>query len=383
MTVGRGVDKNANRSLFTCWRCTCERMNTSQDIPLGLSYDDVLLEPKRSRVRSRTDVDTSVSLFAGVGLETPVISANMDTVTEAEMAQAMADAGGCGIIHRFTTIEDQESQIASVKGVVGGCVGIDGDFIENAQRLVSSGADFICVDVAHGHMERCIQAVDELTSSLSVPVMAGNVATGKAAVDLVKAGAESIKVGVGPGSVCQTREVAGVGVPQFTAVQRVSSALDKYELMKATEVDDSPAVSIVADGGITKSGDTAKALMAGADAVMCGSLLAGTDESPGTVIESNGSKFKLIRGMASEAARKDNPLSEFDGDSQRAIEGVEGLREYVGPVESFIADHMKGVRSGLSYCGGSNIAEARENASFIQVTNSTISRNGSHGVHSK
>lgn len=348
----------------------------ADDIRMGLSYDDVLLVPQQSGVESRSDVDTTTEIAPDVTLSQPVISANMDTVTEVEMAQAMADAGGCGIIHRFMDIEEQAEMVSDVDGVVGGCVGIDEPYVEHGQLLAESGADFVCVDVAHGHMERCVDAVTELSDTLPVPIMAGNVATADAAKDLIRAGAESIKVGVGPGSVCKTREVAGVGVPQFTAVSEVAEAVEKYTSM--TEKNQS--VSVIADGGITKSGDTVKALMAGADAVMCGSLLGGCDEAPGEVIEADGQTWKSVRGMASEEARKSNPDTADDANSQRAIEGVSGLKEYKGTVEEVVSGHMKGVRSGLSYCGGHSLDESRETAEFVRVTPSTIERNGSHGV---
>lgn len=345
------------------------------DIRMGLSYDDVLLVPQRSPVESRADIDTSVELFDGVELDAPLISANMDTVTEAEMAQAMADAGGCGIIHRFMSVDAQRENIAAVDGIVGGCVGIDESYVENAQKYEDAGADFICVDVAHGHMERCVDAVSDLSSALSIPIMAGNVATGDGVKALVRAGAESVKVGVGPGAVCKTREVAGVGVPQFTAVRDSTENLHQFEW---NEDLDEP--SIIADGGITKSGDTVKALMAGADAVMCGSLFGACKEAPGELHEFEEGKYKVYRGMASEEARVDNPGTADDVESQRSIEGVQAVKEYAGPVREVVRDHMKGVRSGVSYCGGHSLGEARANAEFIRVTSSTIDRNGAHGV---
>lgn len=350
-------------------------MSSTETMELGLSYDDVLLVPQRSPVESRSDIDTKTEIVPGVEVEYPMISANMDTVTEAEMAQAMADAGGCGIIHRFMSIDEQVEQVGSVDGVVGGCVGIDESFVEHGRRLAEAGADFITVDVAHGHMERCLEAVADLDEHVPVPIMAGNVATGQGAKDLIRAGADSVKVGVGPGAVCKTREVAGVGVPQFTAVQNVVQAVRSLEGLSGAG-----DVTVIADGGITKSGDTIKALMAGADAVMCGSLFGACAEAPGETVEADGDTYKTYRGMASAEARESNPDSPDDADEHRAIEGVEGLQEFAGPVESVVEEHMKGVRSGLSYCGGHTISEARDHAEFVRVTNSTIHRNGSHGV---
>jgi len=348
----------------------------SDTMELGLSYDDVLLVPQKSPVESRSNIDTTTEIVPGVEVEYPLISSNMDTVTEKEMAQGIADVGGCGIVHRFMSMDEQVEHISSVDGVVGGCVGIDEDFVSNGKRLVEAGADFITVDVAHGHMTQCLEAVADLDEQLSVPIMAGNVATGQGAKDLIKAGADSIKVGVGPGAVCKTREVAGVGVPQFTAVKNVVNAVETMEQMGSQTQN----VTVIADGGIKKSGDTIKALMAGADAVMCGSLFGACSEAPGEVVEADGTKYKTYRGMASEEAREDNPGSSDDSDEHRAVEGVEGLQEYAGPVSVVVREHMKGVRSGLSYCGGHSIEEAQEYAQFVRVTNSTINRNGSHGV---
>jgi len=330
----------------------------------GLSYDDVLLEPKRSDVSSRDHVKTWSFATPNNKVDIPIISAPMDSVTDGEMAIAMANNGGVGIIHRFLDIEEQaeEVEVASItdknqeiyNGMVGASIGIRGSWRSRAAECVEAGADFICVDVAHGHLEDALDVVEEVSKAFpDTDIMAGNVATKEGAIDLAESGADSVKIGVGPGSHCSTREATGVGVPQFTAVQNV------YEGKIYSEED----FTIVADGGIQKSGDIVKALMAGADTVMIGGLLGETYASPG----------KSTWGMASKKG-KDN--SGVDGH----IEGVESQVNSEKTVEEVISKLMEGVRSGLSYCGGHTIEEARQNAEFIEITPSTKERNGAHGV---
>lgn len=322
----------------------------------GLSYDDVLLEPKRSDVSSRDHVKTWSYATPNNKIDIPIISAPMDSVTDGEMAIAMADNGGVGIIHRFLDIEDQAEHVSFVQhGTVGASIGIRGSWRSRAAECVEAGADFICVDVAHGHLEDVLDVVEEVSKAFpDTDIMAGNVATKKGAVDLAEAGADSVKVGIGPGSHCSTREATGVGVPQFTAVQNVHE-----ERMWSNE-----HFTIVADGGIRSSGDIVKALMAGADTVMIGGLLGETYASPG------GGE---VWGMASQKG-KDN--SGVDGH----IEGVESKGTNRKTVEEVISELMDGVRSGLSYCSGHSIEEARQNAEFIEITPSTKERNGAHGV---
>jgi IMP dehydrogenase len=321
----------------------------------GLSYDDVLLEPKRSGVSSRDHVKTWTYATPNNKIDIPIISAPMDSVTDGEMGIAMANNGGVGIIHRFLDIEEQAEHVSFVEGIVGASIGIRGSWRSRAAECVESGADFICVDVAHGHLEDALDVVEEVSKAFpDTDIMAGNVATKKGAVDLAKAGADSVKVGIGPGSHCSTREATGVGVPQFTAVQNVHE-----ERMWSNE-----DFTIVADGGIRNSGDIVKALMAGADTVMIGGLLGETYASP------DGGE---VWGMASQKG-KDN--SGVDGH----IEGVESKGTDGKTVEEVISALMDGVRSGLSYCGGHSIEEARQNAEFIEITPSTKERNGAHGV---
>lgn len=350
-------------------------MNSGENLPLGLSYDDVLIQPKSSPVESREEVSIETRLIRDITIDVPIISANMDTVTEEEMAQAMATFGGVGLIHRFMEPNEQAEMVESVNGVVGASVGVNEDYVENAGMYFDAGADFVCVDVAHGHLDKCVTAVEELNEAYDDPVMAGNVATADGAKDLTLAGADSIKVGIGPGATCQTRKVSGVGVPQFTAVRTVSEAIDNLHLP-----DREHKPTIVADGGITTSGDMAKALLAGADTVMMGSLLAGCDESPGQIQETNGQKFKVVRGMSSQAAREDTEAFDED-DEDRYIEGVVGRTAYTGALDNHLQGFIDGLTSSMSYVGAFDLATAQDNAEFIQITSSTKDRNASHSIH--
>jgi IMP dehydrogenase len=340
------------------------------DLRTGLSYGDVLLVPKRSAVDSRSDVDLSTALTPGIELETPLVSAAMDTVTEADLAIELARAGGFGVLHRFLTAEEQADQVARVTGAgerVGAAVGIDEDYVARAGAAVAAGVDALVVDVAHGHMERALEAVEALAAAFpDTDLVAGNVATPAGVEDLAAAGADCVKVGIGPGSHCTTRKVAGAGVPQLTAVDDCATA--------AAGLD----VTICADGGIRTSGDAVKALMAGADTVMLGSLFAGTAEAPGAVVEVEGSRYKRSRGMATTAAAEDRGDKAAD---VTADEGVEALTPYKGPVADVAGEFRAGIRSGLSYCGGHTIPAARENAEFLRVAPSAKDREGFHADH--
>lgn len=337
------------------------------DIRTGLSYGDVLLVPARSPVDSRNDVDLSTRFTPNIELETPLVSAAMDTVTESEVAAALADAGGIGVIHRFLTIEEQATEVseaAAAGGPVAAAVGVDESYLDRSKRVLEAGADALVVDVAHGHLERVLDAVSELADAFpEAELVAGNVATPAAVADLAAAGADGIKVGIGPGSHCTTRKVAGTGVPQLTAVDDCAPV--------ARERD----VTLIADGGIRSSGDAVKALMAGADTVMMGSLFAGTTEAPGETTEIDGIRYKRSRGMATTAAAEDRPDKPENVD---ADEGVEGWTPYKGPVAEVAEEFCAGIRSGLSYCGGETIPEARRKATFIRVAESARDREGPH-----
>ena len=475
---------------------------------LALTYDDVLLTPRRSTIASRRAVDTGTCLTRRIPLAIPIVSANMDTVTESAMAIAMARMGGIGIVHRFLPIARQVAEVARVKrsegwvidhpwtlapdatiaeardlmaqheiggfpvvtgdgtlvgllsqrdllfaedasaavatrmtprerlvtapagsdldaarrlldehrleklplvddagrlaGLittrdivasmrfpratkdergrlrVGAAIGVVGDYLERAQALVEAGADALVLDIAHGHSEHALKALAAVRRRLgAVDIVAGNVATAEGARDLAEAGADAVKVGVGPGSICITRLVAGVGVPQLTAV------LDGARAVAGL------GVPIVADGGIRTSGDIAKALAAGASTVMLGNLLAGTTESPGVTIRRGGRKFKVTRGMASveatmhRQAREDaeRGWAEWEDDLAEVVpEGVEAAVPYKGDVAEVVAQLVGGLRSGLSYCNAGSLAELRANAAFVRVTDAGRVESAPHDI---
>ena len=333
------------------------------EIRTGLTFDDVLIVPRRSSIRSRQDVSVRTQLSRHIELELPMVAANMDTVCEHEMAVAMARLGGIGILHRFMPIDAQASQVATAKEagaglLVGAAVGTDFDMVERAKALVAAGADVLVLDIAHGHSDHAIDGVRRLKDHFAdIDVVAGNVATCEGAADLAEAGADAVKVGVGPGGVCTTRTVAGVGVPQLTAIADASQV----------------GIPVIADGGIRSSGDIAKALAAGASTVMVGSMLAGTKESPGEVEQGSKGLQKRIRGMASfEAvkARADRSGEDLDEEylSYRAPEGVEGTVPYKGEVSKLVWQLMAGLRSAMSYTNARSLPEFVALAEFVAVT---------------
>jgi IMP dehydrogenase len=475
-------------------------------LDLGLTFDDVLIVPKRSGIRSRSAVQTTTQLTREISLAIPLVSANMDTVTEGRMAIAMAQAGGIGIIHRFMPVEKQVEEVRRVKRAesfiveqpatihasasvqearsrmkesgIGGLIVVDearrlegiltardlllapdtvqavsqvmtprermvvarqGESLESARlalhkhrieklplvdaedRLVglitaqditkleqhpgatkdnkgrlrvgvavgvrsidvpravecaAAGADVLVIDVAHGHSDYVIDMVMALKKQLpGVPIIAGNVATAEGVHDLVKAGAEGVKVGVGAGSICITRLVAGAGVPQLTAIMDCAAA--------ARELN----IPLIADGGIHTSGDLTKALAAGASTGMVGSLLAGTDEAPGAPVMRNGRRFKVVRGMASltaNIARKEiEKQGEIDPDEWEKVvpEGVEALVDYQGAVRDVLYQLVGGLRSGMSYAAAATIPELWENAEFIQITPAGLLESKPHDVN--
>jgi len=341
----------------------------------GLTFDDVLIVPQRSSIRSRQDVSVKTRLSRNIELELPVVAANMDTVCEHAMAVAMAQLGGIGIVHRFLPIDKQVREIEKVKQagaslLVGAAVGTDRDMLDRAKALVVAGADVLVLDIAHGHSDHSIDGVRSLKEHfVDTDVIAGNVATRNGALDLVTAGADAIKVGVGPGGVCTTRTVAGVGVPQLTAIDDAADV----------------GVPVIADGGIRSSGDIAKALAAGACTVMVGSMLAGTKESPGELEQGPKGLQKRIRGMASfEAviARADRSGEDLDEEylSYRAPEGVEGTVPYKGEVSKLVLQLMAGLRSAMSYTNAHNLVEFRSRAEFVAVTPQGMIENLPHAT---
>ena len=329
------------------------------------SFDDVLLEPKFSDIESRSEVVLDSKLDSRSTLALPVISSPMDTVTETSMAMAMNSAGGMGVIHRYNTIEQQASMVNdcfySGNNIVAAAIGMTGDYSERAEELVKSGANTLCVDVAHGHHKMMKSCLQNLKAEFGdrVHIMAGNVATLSAFEDLASWGADSIRVGIGGGSICSTRLVSGHGIPTFQSV---------FDCAKTTY-----DVKIIADGGIKTTGDMVKALAAGADFVMIGSMLAGTEESPGETLRSNsGKRYKIYRGMASTEAQ-----SAWRGKSSTP-EGVSTTVPFRGGVKDILKDIDGGIRSGLSYTGARNLEEFRSKASFIIQTSAGQLESNTH-----
>jgi len=463
----------------------------------GITFDDVLLVPKKSSVNSRKNISVKTRLTKNIVLNNPIVSSNMDTVTESEMAIEMARNGGIGIIHRFNSVEEQVKMVEEVKRAEGliipnpYCVNLDAsleeikslmkakkvhsllvsgtgklqgiitsrdirfykngntaqeimtpreklivgkpgisfeearelldknrieklplvdsennikglitskdilnqinrphasldthgrllvgaaigvkDYIVRAESLVAADVDVLIIDIAHGHSDLAINTLKTLKEKFEVDIIVGNVATSEGTEALIRAGADGVKVGVGPGSICITRIVTGSGVPQLTAILNCALVAKKFN------------VPIIADGGVRTSGDITKALAAGASTVMLGSVLAGTDESPGELLTKDGRRVKIIRGMAGYGANmskreRENVRSEvFD----IVPEGVEGMVPYRGSVKDIIKQLVGGLQSGISYCGSTNIIEMQANAEFIRVTGSGKRESGSHDV---
>jgi len=319
----------------------------------SLSFDDVLLVPQYSDIESRTVLSTKNSL-GDIGLDLPIISSPMDTVTELDMLVAMEMNGGLGIIHRYNSIDDQSKLVKQAKVVevdnVGAAIGVTGDYLERAQALVEAGANVLCVDVAHGHHSMMKTALTNLRKVFgnSVHIMAGNVATGEGACALAEWGADSVRVGVGGGSICSTRLVSGHGVPTFQTVMDCVEA--------------GCPIPIIADGGMKTSGDIVKALAAGADFVMLGSMLAGTDQAPGQVFDAGNKKYKVYRGMASSEAQVN-----WRGKTSTP-EGISTTIPYKGDVNTILADLKGGIQSGMSYSGARTINDLQAKAKFVQQT---------------
>ncbi len=469
----------------------------------GLTFDDVLLVPKYSDITSRSQTDLSTKLSKNISINIPLISANMDTVTESQMAVTMAREGGIGIIHRFLSVEEEVDEVLKVKRsgsvmienpyvigpeqtvneaikyakekdvsgllvvdsesklvgiltdrdflfksnksslvkdvmtkdvvtakpgisldeakeilhknrieklpliddsrqvkglitskditnienypsaskdkkgrpLVGAAVGVKGDFMERTESLLEANADIIVVDIAHGHSENAISTVKHIKKAFpDCELLAGNVATAQGAEDLIKAGVDAVKVGVGSGSICITRVITGSGVPQLTAVMDCAKVGRDYD------------IPIISDGGTRTSGDATKALAAGASSVMIGSMLGGTDESPGTVLTKNGKRFKVYRGMASLAAsigrksKETGTISLDDDLNDYVAEGVEAMVPYKGTVNDILKQLTGGIRSGLSYCGAHTITQMQKNAEFIKMSRAGFAESQPHDV---
>tara|TARA_Y100000310_G_scaffold271441_1_gene285943 strand:- start:516 stop:1514 length:999 start_codon:yes stop_codon:yes gene_type:complete len=324
-----------------------------------LSFDDVLLVPQHSNVKSRSEVNIE-SRLGNTTFPLPIVSSPMDTITETEMALAMGEAGGLGIIHRYCSIAEQVGFV-SYEGVRGAAIGITGDYLERVSALYGAGIRIFCLDVAHGDHVLMRDALEKLKEEYGegIHVMAGNVATRDAYERLSDWGADSIRVGIGGGSICSTRIQTGHGCPTFQSV------LDCSQSDRDT--------TIIADGGIKSSGDMVKALAAGADFVMVGSLLAGTAETPGELFESKrGKKYKVYRGMASKEAQKD-----WRG-THSSNEGISTTVPFKGSVGDVLEDLENGIRSGLSYSGARTIYGLQFKAQFVRQTPAGLSEGTTH-----
>ena len=342
----------------------------------SLTFDDVLLLPRYSDILP-SETDISIDLTKKIFLKVPFLSSAMDTVTESKMAIAMAQAGGIGIIHRNLNIIDQMKEILKVKKkklVVGAAVGTNKEDLLRAKMLIDNGCDLIVIDTAHGHTKKVLNLLSNLKKiNKKIPLCVGNVATGEAAKKLYDSGADIIKVGIGPGSICTTRMVAGIGVPQISAIMEVKRALKNKK------------IKIISDGGIKFSGDIVKAIAAGADAIMMGSIFAGTDESPGKKFKIKGKIYKSYRGMGSIGAMSSGSANRyfqknFKDKSKFVPEGVEGRVEYKGNISKIIYQLKGGLRSSMGYIGAKNLKEISKNAKFIKITKAGFYESMVHSV---
>ena len=335
----------------------------------GFTFDDVLIRPGASKMEpAEASLKTNI---AGIALSVPFLSAAMDRVTEVQMAITLGKLGGLGVLHRNCSIEEQAKMVREVKKAGVPVAAACGPFAaDRAKALDEAMCDAIVIDCAHGHNLNVVESAKKIKKSLKhAKMIFGNIATAEAAKDVCKF-VDAIKVGVGPGSICTTRLISGVGVPQLSAVLDVVSIARKHK------------VPVIADGGIRTSGDIAKALAAGASAVMLGNLFAGTDESPGKIVEKDGKKFKEYRGMGSQAVIKSASGSEryFTHGRKAVPEGVEALVPYKGPVGEIIATLASGVQVGMGYVGAKTIPEFEKKAQFIRITHAAIAEGKPHSL---
>lgn len=343
---------------------------------LALTYDDILLEPAYSEVVP-TEANTETLFSKNIKLKIPLVSSAMDTVTEGRLALEMARLGGIGVIHKNFPIAKQADEVKMVKDkghFAAAAVGATGDFLDRAQALAKAGADALVVDTAHGHSKRVIEAVKVLKKKyIGIEIIAGNVATKEGALALIKAGADAVKVGMGPGSICTTRVVTGCGMPQVKAISNCAPVCKKYK------------VPLIADGGVKLSGDAAKAIALGADSVMLGGFFAGTDESPGEVFEEDGRKFKSYRGMGSlgamEAGSRDRYGQEAQTDSGKLVpEGIEGRVVYKGSLKSVVFQLVGGIQAAMGYTGCHTISEFQKKPRFVQISSAGQEENHPHDI---
>ena len=344
----------------------------------ALTFDDVTLAPNYSEILP-SETNTSIKLSKYLSLKIPIMSSAMDTVTEAKMAIAVGEKGGIGVIHRNLSVKKQIQEIRKTKSknlLVGAAVGANSDEHKRAEQILKENLDLIVVDTAHAHSKKVSNIIKKIIKikPKKTALCAGNIATKEAAKFLIKLGVDIIKVGIGPGSICTTRLVAGIGVPQLSAILNVRKGLKNNS-----------RVSIIADGGIKFSGDIAKALAAGADAVMVGSLFAGTDQAPGKIIKKNGKYFKSFRGMGSIGAMNKGSADRYFQTKQKNAskyvpEGVEGFVKYKGKVDKIIYQLVGGLKSSMGYLGSKNIVDLRKKPKFYKITKAGFYESMVHSI---
>lgn len=355
----------------------------------ALTFDDVLLVPQYSEITPDM-ADVSTKLTNTFKMNVPFLSAAMDTVSEHKLVTALALAGGLGVIHKNMSIADQAKEVEMVKNYefdneknkrvlidkkgrlcVGAAIGVTADMMDRVYALMDAGVDVFVLDSAHGDSKNIINAIKNLRLEYpSMELIAGNVATYEGALDLMKAGASAVKVGMGPGSICTTRIIAGIGVPQLQAVMDCARASKEMN------------VPIIADGGIKYSGDVVKALAAGANTVMLGGLFATCEEAPGDIYESNGKKYRTYRGMGSiEAMAKGSTDRYFQtGHKKFVAEGVQGIVEVKTTVEELVFQLVGGLKAGMGYCGSKDIPTLQEKGTFIKITNNALLESHPHDI---
>jgi len=342
----------------------------------ALTFDDILLLPRYSNILpSETSIESNLS--KKIKLKVPFLSSAMDTVTESKMAIAIAKSGGIGVIHRNLSIKKQSEEVYKVKKLnllVGAAIGTSKDDLKRANLLIDSGIDLLVIDTAHGHSKKVLETMSIIKKiSSTVSLCVGNIATGEAAQKLYNSGADILKVGIGPGSICTTRMIAGIGVPQITALRDVKNAVKNKN------------IKIISDGGIKFSGDIVKAIASGADAIMMGSIFAGTDESPGKKFKIKKKYFKVYRGMGSIGAMSAGSSNRYfqknhKDKSKFVPEGVEARVEYKGQVAKIIYQLQGGLKSSMGYIGAKNFKEIRKNAKFIKITKAGFYESMVHSV---
>ena len=343
----------------------------------ALTFDDVTMAPKYSEVLP-SEVDTSTKLSDNLKLKIPLLTSAMDTVTESKMAIAIAKAGGIGVIHRNLSIKKQIQEIRKVKKknlLVGAAVGAGPLELKRADAILKENIDLIVVDTAHGHSKKVAEIIKAIKKKKirKTTLCAGNIATAEAAKFLIKHGVDIVKVGIGPGSICTTRLVAGIGVPQLSAIIEVKKGVKNKK------------IKIISDGGIKYSGDIAKALSAGADAVMIGSLFAGSLETPGKLIKKNGKFYKSFRGMGSVGAMNKGSADRYFQTKQKDTskyvpEGVEGFVKYKGDVKSIIYKLIGGLKSSMGYLGARKITLLKNKPNFVKITKAGFYESMVHNV---